>query len=61
MGLAQFGEDTKPVRRFVHRDHQSLVSWNVYDRPGHFAATQSPELLIADIQTFFGNLRKFSG
>jgi hypothetical protein len=33
------------------------VSWNVFDRPGHFAATQSPELLIADIRNFFLHLR----
>jgi len=58
VGLAQFSEDTKPVRRFVHRDHHNLVSWNTYDRPGHFAATQSPDLLIADIQNFFRPLRQ---
>ncbi|MET9317457.1 epoxide hydrolase family protein [Kribbella sp. NPDC003505] len=56
VALAQFSEDTKPVRRFVHRDHQNLVSWNVFDRPGHFAATQSPDLLITDIQAFFQRL-----
>ena len=57
VGLAQFSHDTKPVRRFVHRDHENVVSWNVYDRPGHFAAHQSPELLIADIRAFFKTLR----
>jgi pimeloyl-ACP methyl ester carboxylesterase len=56
VALAQFSEDTKPVCRFVHRDHKNLVSWNVFDRPGHFAATQSPDLLIADIQNFFKHL-----
>jgi epoxide hydrolase len=56
VALAQFSEDTTPIRRFVHRDHKNLVSWNVFDRPGHFAATQSPDLLIADIQNFFKHL-----
>jgi pimeloyl-ACP methyl ester carboxylesterase len=56
VALAQFSEDTMPIRRFVHRDHKNLVSWNVFDRPGHFAATQSPDLLIADIQNFFKHL-----
>jgi pimeloyl-ACP methyl ester carboxylesterase len=53
VGLAQFSDDTRPVRRFVHRDHENVVSWNVFDRPGHFAAHQSPDLLIADIRAFF--------
>lgn len=57
VGLAQFSDDTMPVRRFVHRDHKNVVSWNVFDRPGHFAAHQSPDLLIADIRSFFADRR----
>jgi hypothetical protein len=33
------------------------VSWNVYDRPGHFAAHQSPDLLVDDIRHFFHRLQ----
>jgi pimeloyl-ACP methyl ester carboxylesterase len=56
LGLAQFSADTKPVGRFVHRDHKNLRSWNVYDRPGHFTASQSPDLLVVDIRNFFKHL-----
>ena len=57
VGLAQFGDDFKSIRRFAERDHHNIVSWNVYDRPGHFAAHQSPDLLVSDIREFFQGLR----
>jgi hypothetical protein len=57
IGLAQFSHDFKAIRRFAERDHQNIVSWNVYDQPGHFAAHQSPGLLVDDIRQFFLNLR----
>jgi pimeloyl-ACP methyl ester carboxylesterase len=57
VGLAQFTHDFKVIRRFAERDHKNIVSWNVYDRPGHFAAHQSPDLVIADIREFFAGLR----
>jgi pimeloyl-ACP methyl ester carboxylesterase len=58
VGFAQFANDTRPIRRFVERDHQNLVSWNVYDCGGHWAGHQAPQLLAADIQTFFQSLAK---
>jgi epoxide hydrolase len=57
LGLAQFSHDFKAIRRFARRDHSNIVSWNVYDAPGHFAAHQSPDLLVADIRQFFSRLR----
>lgn len=57
LGLAQFTYDFKAIRRFAERDHSNIVSWNVYDQPGHFAAHQSPGLLVNDIRQFFQPLR----
>jgi epoxide hydrolase len=57
VGLAQFSDDFKSIRRFAERDHHNIVSWTVYDRPGHFAAHQSPDLLASDIREFFQGLR----
>jgi pimeloyl-ACP methyl ester carboxylesterase len=57
VGLAQFTHDYHVIRRFAERDHKNIVSWNVYDRPGHFAAHQSPDLLVGDIRGFFAGLR----
>ncbi|MEO6700627.1 MAG: epoxide hydrolase family protein [Jatrophihabitantaceae bacterium] len=57
VGLAQFGNDYISMRRFAERDHHNIVSWNGYEQPGHYAAHQSPDLLIADLRGFFAPLR----
>jgi epoxide hydrolase len=57
LGLASFAGDFKSVRRFAERDHKSIVSWNEYDRGGHFAAHDAPDLLSADIRSFFAQVR----
>ena len=57
LGLASFAGDFKSVRRFAERDHKSIVSWNEYDRGGHYAAHEAPDLLTADIRGFFASLR----
>jgi len=54
-GVAVFPRDTA-VRRFAERAH-TIVQWSEFDRGGHFAAMEAPDLLIGDIQTFFGALR----
>jgi epoxide hydrolase len=56
IGLASFAFDMKTVRRFAERDHKNIVSWNVYDRGGHWAAHDAPDLLIGDIKEFFASL-----
>jgi putrescine aminotransferase len=56
LGLAQFTDDFRSIRRFAERDHKNIISWNAYDRLGHFAAHQSPELLAGDIQGFFAQV-----
>lgn len=44
------------VRAFAERDH-NVVRWTRYDRGGHFAALQAPDLLIGDVRAFFHELR----
>jgi hypothetical protein len=34
------------------------VQWTQYERGGHFAAMEQPELLVGDIRTFFRKLRE---
>jgi pimeloyl-ACP methyl ester carboxylesterase len=53
IATAQFADDYQPIRKLAPREHATIVSWHRYDRPGHFAAHQSPELLVADMRTFF--------
>jgi pimeloyl-ACP methyl ester carboxylesterase len=56
IGVAVFAWDFRAVRRFADRDHRNIVSWNTYDRGGHWAAHEAPELLVDDIRQFFAAL-----
>lgn len=53
IGLASFAYDFRPLRRFVERDHHNVVAWNEYDRGGHWAAHDAPDLLVDDLRGFF--------
>ncbi|TDC32702.1 epoxide hydrolase family protein [Kribbella albertanoniae] len=55
-GLASFANDFTPLRRFADRDHANIVSWNEYDRGGHWATQDAPDLLVEDIRKFFRTL-----
>jgi pimeloyl-ACP methyl ester carboxylesterase len=57
IGLAAFANDFSGIRRFAERDHTNIVHWSVFDRGGHYAAHQEPELFIGDVQEFFGRFR----
>jgi pimeloyl-ACP methyl ester carboxylesterase len=35
----------------------NIVRWTEFDRGGHFAAAEEPELLVADVRAFFRELR----
>ncbi|WP_329111119.1 epoxide hydrolase [Micromonospora sp. NBC_01699] len=41
-----------PVRRLAETNHR-IVRWTEYDRGGHFAAMEVPDLLVADLRTSF--------
>jgi epoxide hydrolase len=57
IGLAGSTNDFLSIRRFAERDHANIARWNVYDTPGHYAAHQRPDVLVADIRQFFARLR----
>jgi epoxide hydrolase len=54
-GLAQFGGDDL-LRKVLDPD-SSMAHWTEYDRGGHFAALETPDLLVGDLRTFFRGLR----
>jgi pimeloyl-ACP methyl ester carboxylesterase len=56
IGLASFAFDFKPLRRLAERDHKNIVSWNDFDRGGHWAAHDAPDLLVEDIRQFIRHL-----
>ena len=54
-GLALFGGDDL-LRKVLDPDHK-MAHWTEYDRGGHFAALEVPDLLVADLRSFFRPLR----
>ncbi|MFC9970460.1 epoxide hydrolase family protein [Spirillospora sp. NPDC127200] len=54
-GVAVFPTDFG-IRSIAERDH-NVVHWSEFDRGGHFAAMEAPDLLVGDIRTFFRGLR----
>jgi pimeloyl-ACP methyl ester carboxylesterase len=54
-GVAVFAEDVA-IRRYAEHGHR-IERWTDFDRGGHFAALEVPDLLVGDIRTFFRALR----
>ncbi|MGH3681056.1 MAG: epoxide hydrolase, partial [Natronosporangium sp.] len=54
-GVAVFAEDVA-IRRYAEQMYQ-IVHWTDFDRGGHFAAMEVPDLLVGDVRTFFRRLR----
>ena len=54
-GVAVFAEDIS-IRRYAERSN-TIVHWSDFDRGGHFAAMEVPDLLVADVREFFRELR----
>jgi pimeloyl-ACP methyl ester carboxylesterase len=57
LGLAGSAGDFYGIRRFADRDHTKITSWNVHPVKTHYLAHAAPELLAADIQQFYAELR----
>ena len=54
-GVAVFPMDIT-IRSIAERQH-NIVHWTEFDRGGHFAAMEAPDLLVEDIRAFFHRLR----
>jgi pimeloyl-ACP methyl ester carboxylesterase len=54
-GVAVFAEDIS-IRRYAEQSN-NIVHWSEFDRGGHFAAMEAPDLLIADVRQFFRQFR----
>jgi pimeloyl-ACP methyl ester carboxylesterase len=50
-GVAVFAEDIS-IRRYAERSND-IVRWTEFDRGGHFAAMEVPDLLVGDVREFF--------
>lgn len=52
-GVAVFKDDFQTIRPFAERDNTNIVHWSDFERGGHYAALEVPELLVGDLRTFF--------
>jgi pimeloyl-ACP methyl ester carboxylesterase len=55
-GVAVFPTDPA-MRHILEREH-NITRWAEYERGGHFAAMEAPDLLTEDIRAFFHELRR---
>jgi pimeloyl-ACP methyl ester carboxylesterase len=53
-GVAVFAEDVA-IRRYAEQAN-NIVHWSDFDAGGHFAALETPGLLVQDIRAFFASL-----
>jgi epoxide hydrolase len=52
-GVAVFPREiAPPIRRFAELSN-NIVHWSEFDRGGHFAAMEEPDLFVADVRDFF--------
>jgi pimeloyl-ACP methyl ester carboxylesterase len=53
-GVAAFGKDIA-IRRYAEQANR-IVHWSDFDTGGHFAALETPDLLVGDIRAFFASI-----
>jgi pimeloyl-ACP methyl ester carboxylesterase len=53
-GVAVFAEDIA-IRRYAERVN-NVVHWSDFETGGHFAALETPDLLVGDVRAFFAAL-----
>jgi pimeloyl-ACP methyl ester carboxylesterase len=53
-GVAVFAEDVA-IRRYAEQAN-NIVRWSDFDTGGHFAALETPDLLVKDVRAFFAAL-----
>jgi epoxide hydrolase len=54
-GVAVFAQD--PAIRHFGEQANTIIHWTDFDTGGHFAALETPDLLVGDARTFFRSLR----
>jgi pimeloyl-ACP methyl ester carboxylesterase len=56
-GVAVFPREISlPIRRLAERTNP-IIHWSEFDRGGHFAAMEVPDVLVGDLREFFRGLR----
>ncbi|HEY1698714.1 MAG TPA: epoxide hydrolase [Trebonia sp.] len=56
-GVAVFPFEIAPPIRSLAERANNIVHWSEFDRGGHFAAMEEPDLLVGDVREFFRQFR----
>jgi microsomal epoxide hydrolase len=56
-GVAVFPREIAPAIRRFAEPANNITHWSEFDRGGHFAAMEVPDLLVGDVREFFRPLR----
>jgi epoxide hydrolase len=56
-GVAVFPREIAPAIRRFAEPADNITHWSEFDRGGHFAAMEVPDLLVGDVREFFRPLR----
>ena len=56
--LADFPAENFITLRHIAEHTNNIVRWTSFERGGHFAAMEQPDLLVTDIRAFFRQLRR---
>jgi epoxide hydrolase len=58
LGVAVFPHDIfLPIRRFADAAFPTIVHWTEFERGGHFAAMEQPDLFVGDLRAFARTLK----
>jgi epoxide hydrolase len=58
LGVAVFPHDIfLPIRRFADAAFPKIVHWTEFERGGHFAAMEQPDLFVGDLRAFARTLK----
>ncbi|OXM54064.1 epoxide hydrolase [Amycolatopsis thailandensis] len=53
VGVAVYAHDlAQPIRSLAEKALPNIVQWNEFDRGGHFAAMEEPDLFVDDLRSF---------
>jgi epoxide hydrolase len=55
IGVAVFAHDFQTIRPLAERDNANIVHWSEFDRGGHYAALEVPDLVVGDLRRFFSS------
>lgn len=56
VGVSVFPKELYKVPRSWGEKAAHIITWKVHDKGGHFAAHETPEVLVADVQEFVAKL-----